>query len=616
MTRLCTWTMLLGWILITGSGCDGTVEPAGDDDTTSGDDDAFPGDDDACGDETWPDLTAEPADSCAPEVPPETWQLSVTWAWGEELACPSVHAGRFVDTDGDGIVSDTEPMQFWFESDGADGGDDHQVLVDLDGALHSDVLADTWRSSGTVGEVVGASEGMEYLVWYYFHGADETWIAAHGAAGPLWETSLHEDQNGYLPWLTDLEGDGVPEILVQNNILDATTGVILGAYEASMDISPPVAADLDRDGQREILSSTNEVGRQEVNIYEPDGTVRATCWTGEWSYAGASFAVADLDADEELEFLAATTGYLIACDSDGKLLSETFVDMTQPSLVGVGQLDMDAPPEIVVSDCYGVFAFDHDFTQIWRYDVSVNPYDWNWLPMALADLDGDGMHEVIVRDFGDLIVLDGAGAERATFLGPTYCSSNFGAPAVVDVDADGLAEIVVPAWPDMAVVENPLGGWLVDGANEPWPSVNKYPGDRRPDGTIPPPAEDPWGDPLRNVWQGLPAGTPDLEFLSELSGEIAGVCEDGDHAEVIVYVYNHGYLETTEDCTLNLYSQADGSLVGSSIAPAGLPSGTGRAFEIQIEALVVAGGLELRVDEGDVIAECDEGNNSAVWPVP
>jgi hypothetical protein len=91
-------------------------------------------------------------------------------------------------------------------------------------------------------------------------------------------------------------------------------------------------------------------------------------------------------------------------------------------------------------------------------DDAVDPYDWDWAPIALADFTGDG-----------------------------------------------LAEIVIPAWPDFAIVENAYGGWLMDGADEPWPGVDKHPGDRTLWGGIPDPTDVHWDDPRTNVWQGLPA---------------------------------------------------------------------------------------------------------------
>ena len=152
--------------------------------------------------------------------------------------------------------------------------------------------------------------------------------------------------------------------------------------------------------------------------------------------------------------------------------------------------------------------------------------------------------------------------------------------------------------------------------DEPWPGPNKYPGDRRLDGTIPPPAEEPWGDPRTNVWQGLPAAEPDPAYFSDLTGEIVEVCEDGDDSGVIAYVNNHGYLATDLDCGVAVYSLADGSLLGSGVMPAGLPSGAGRVVEIVVPTSAVAGGLELVVDEANEIAECDDANNTAVWPAP
>ncbi len=620
--ELTRWVAVL-WVLglLGCGGNDDTFGDDDDDDATAGDDDA--GDDDdttgtpggACGDESWPDVTAEPFAGCTPEVPEETWQLQQTWSWGQETSCSNIRAGYFVDVDGDGVVSTSEPMQLWLHTDGPVGGEDHDVLLGFDGTLYADILPDTYRAYGTIGEVDASSEGMEYLASYYYSDqAGSESIAAYGPQGLLWETLVESNLTGK-PWLTDLEGDGIAELLLYGRVHDATSGDLLLELAAPGGVAQPVAVDLDLDGQREILTATSN-NTQNVNVYGADGARIATCWAGQWDASNACFAAANLDDDPEIEFLAAVTGFLVACDSDGSLMAETFADLGSPNLVGVGQLDADAPVEVVVSDSYGVFGFDHDFTQMWRYDLTEHPYDSEHSPLTLADLDGNGTHEVLVRFMDTLVILDGGGNEVTTLLGDANCSNIVSAPAVVDMDADGLAEIVVPAWPDVAVVENPFGGWAVEGSDEPWPGPNKYPGDRRLDGSIPLPAEEPWGDPGTNVWQGLPAAEPDPAYFADLTGEIVEVCEDGDDSGVVVYVNNHGYLETDVDCSVTVYSLSDGSLLGSAIMPAGLPSGTGRAVEVVVPTSAVVGGLELVVDEANDIAECDDANNTAVWPSP
>ena len=405
-------------------------------------------------------------------------------------------------------------------------------------------------------------------------------------------------------------------MLVGPNLFDATDGTSLLQLEgiSPYDSISSVAADMDLDGFREFLVAT-DVGEQQIRIHEADGTLRSTCWTGHFDWAYPIFAVGNLDDDPELEFAATLEGTIVTCDTDGMLLHETSVDVAQPGILGVGQLDGDPRPEYVIGDWNGVIALDDDLTEMWSYfNGDGNPGgNGEYHPFALADLNADGVHEVIVRPGDWLVILDRSGSVIASLMGPAGCYSWNGAPAVVDVDADGLAEIVVPSWPDIAIVENPDGGWLVDGSDQPWPDIDKFPGDRTIDGAITGPAVEPWSDSRTNVWQGLPAAPMDPAAWGDLSVEIVDFCNDGSTATITAYANNHGLLATDAGIEAAIFSLADGAFVERITLDAGLPPGMGRPFQIDVAPSVLAGGVELLIDEGNVVAECDETNNTDTW---
>lgn len=145
----------------------------------------------------------------------------------------------------------------------------------------------------------------------------------------------------------------------------------------------------------------------------------------------------------------------------------------------VGDLNGDGIPEIVVPygssfrdpKIGGVRAFRRDGTQLWDYPSSNSPpsccganFDYGVVGApAIADLDGDGIAEVVWGSFdGKVYVVDGRNGNDKPgwpiFVRDTIWSS----PALFDFDGDGKQEIVigVDAHLEGAPFNTPQGGVL------------------------------------------------------------------------------------------------------------------------------------------------------------
>ncbi|MFH1688871.1 MAG: C25 family cysteine peptidase [Candidatus Eisenbacteria bacterium] len=203
----------------------------------------------------------------------------------------------------------------------------------------------------------------------------------------------------------------------------------------------PAAADVDLDGDLEVL-----VGSGEVYCWHHDGT-----------------ELIDGDGDPRTEGI-------LAADGTGGYRSS----------IALGQLDNDPYLEIVGAAWGDVGAVGSPNYEIWAWNAEDGTPlggDWPatmnrfcWATPTLADLDHDGLDEVIVPCAnGFLYVLkpDGSG-----FLNPdgTFATLRaawaYGSAAVADLDQDLDLEIIVPSRSDSVYAFNPDGsavpGWPVN----------------------------------------------------------------------------------------------------------------------------------------------------------
>lgn len=555
-------------------------------------------------------LNAVPADDAEPitaecmgEITPFTGEFVEVWrATGLGFAT-GVHAAHMSDGNGDGVVDTSDPMQVIVDAFGTDGLGSEVDVLDSDGTPLYAAAVGSYMVTSTTGDVDGTDAGAEVIVSGTYSG-EGAYLDIASETGTRWSNSVASGASLY-PWLADLEADGEPEAIVENFVIDSFSGEIRATLEGPFggDVSPPVSADLNRDGVDEILAATWKQGA--VYIFDPGGSMLATCLRGGGRGYSASYAVGNLDDDDDGEFAAAGDGYLVVCDSDGTPLAQISAFAgNEPALVGIGELDGDSKPEIVVSYAYGIVAFDTNLSALWMW---TSP-DQNWTPFSLADLDGDGLHEILVHDGPSLVVLDARGTELSRHLFDIGEGSSWkGQPIVADIDGDGLAEIVVGGH-DTVVLESPTGGYPIPGAAYDWPARDHHPGDRTASGGVPAPNPF-WLEPGQNVWQGLAPGTGLRPELAVTATDICVEACDGD-AVVTARIANSSEHSLDRDVAVTFTSTQSGETLGTVTLSAPLAGGTGRYITLTTPASTVASGVAVTVDSEGQASECDETNNS------
>ena len=226
----------------------------------------------------------------------------------------------------------------------------------------------------------------------------------------------------------------------------------------------PVIADIDGDGYPEVLVPTASAYPSYtggVYALNSDGTLR-------WKYQAGDSAtgdygtyatppLADIDGDGKLETIfPSLKGKIVAVDDDGTEI--WFIDKGSGGTRSViADMTVDAGLEVVVGAAGKTFLLKaSDGTQIWEapYPMLCDP--------AIADIDGDGMLEVVFSTSGMFIVA--LNAEDGT---PWWTSASMGQNAqnnlavISDINADGYPDVVVGSRDKKLYVFSGLNGSLL-----------------------------------------------------------------------------------------------------------------------------------------------------------
>ena len=232
----------------------------------------------------------------------------------------------------------------------------------------------------------------------------------------------------------DLDGDGVPEIIVaaqdrKVHVLEPD-GALRWQYEAQAGVYTVDVADLDGNGPAEVVIGADD---DRVYVLEADGRPR-------WDYRTGGritrVLAAALDGGGWREVVAGSwDGNLYLLSRDGQLRWAIPVGSAAASLVAV-DLDGDGRGEILVGTQAGaLYAFGADGELRWRYETG------GCIRALLAnDLAGDGGIDVVAASAdGTLYVLDGTGTLR--WARPT--TGPLLAVEAVDLEGDGRREVLI-----------------------------------------------------------------------------------------------------------------------------------------------------------------------------
>ena len=309
-----------------------------------------------------------------------------------------------------------------------------------------------------------------------------------GTSLPGWPKALG---SGSEPWdsitasglaVGDIDGDGDYEIVVVDDynvmatalhvetgeVVDGDWPVEVGGYWYAYIIGNPILADLDGDGDSEIIVALDEESRESDGLFaiQGDGTF---LWQRRYTSEGP-MSVADFDGDGDVEIALCGYGpgitrvYTFILDHRGQQIKR----WRGGSNKGTAIVDLDADGEFELVFCTedSVMAVHIDGSTVWEAKVGEMLGEDGAL--SVGDIDGDGFSEVYVNSYVEadgfafslVHAFNHQGEELSeagfpkTLMGDASSSS----PLIGDIDGDGQKELVVGA------TGAPIVAWEPDGS--------------------------------------------------------------------------------------------------------------------------------------------------------
>jgi len=588
-------------------------------------------DPDAC--DLEPPASTVAVDPACTYTPPEgTFNPTVEWAmnsfstfagWGHSYSAPVV--GQLTDDDGDGVITDQDTPDVVIVGRAGSSSTTTAVLRVISGDGSVEHLA--------VRDVI-APNGTSYRPYRYQSVAlgdvdadGDPEIAATVRAGSSCYAGLY-DVDGTLAWvydagtiacrshapaIADLDADGAPEVIFGNRIFNGEDGTLQGlgalgkGYHSGYSNSGwhAFGVDLDGDGIQEVLAGNA--------VYAPDGST--VCATGsEDGYP----AVANLDADDDGEFVVSGNGQVRVFDTDCSLLHEWNVyNGGNGGPATIADFDGDGDPEIAVAGSSRYSVYEVDGLRLWS--ATIDDSSSASTGSSVFDFDGDGAAEVVYADENDLWVFDGAtGAvllQEAAHASGTVNEY----PTIADADGDGKAEILVAhntGNQGLTVYGDLDDNWV--SARTVWNQHAYSITNIDDDLSVPAVPDVNWPD--YNTFRQGGFGAFDPQAATNLYVTPFGPCQDacGADVEILIQVGNDGQITAADYLDLTVYGEdAAGDLVELATLELGdpLPAGgvtTPYVFTMAAADLVDYVALVVVVDDQLESNECEELDNDAV----
>jgi hypothetical protein len=306
-------------------------------------------------------------------------------------------------------------------------------------------------------------------------------------AGVGWPNpqSLANTQGTYFALMADLNGDGIPDLVLGSNVLSIYLGNADGTYTSLGTISiqqgptsyPIVSADFNGDGIPDLALPMYSPSEIAILLGKGDGTFALPIMV---SVAGATFGfnqilVADFNGDGIPDLAAIAEGNdltvnILSGKGDGNFAEVT----TNPPISGVplnfatGDFNGDGKMDIAVTENSGTIAIllgngDGTFAAMGTVNSASGGSP---SPIAVADFNGDGKLDIAVvagayltaNESVSILTGNGDGTFNSPFSSPGSTSTIVTWIQVADFNQDGTPDVVLADSAGSATVFSNDGG--------------------------------------------------------------------------------------------------------------------------------------------------------------
>jgi len=278
----------------------------------------------------------------------------------------------------------------------------------------------------------------------------------------------------------DFDEDGQDEIYLGNVILDANTlatEIVLPTSVQATNVG--VAADVLPDAACPACDGLELVIGNNVYSINLATGISTPVVTFPSIFDGI-VSLADIDNDGDVDGVVsnfdnsnplATTPFIFGWDLQTNGIIGQYTPGDNASVNTLADIDGDGLVEILFKTSTELIALENDFTVKWTLPIT-NP-GINMSPCVAFDFDGDGDYEIVDQSGLNFNIIDGTNG-NVLFTDALSATALFQHPIVADVDADGLTEIaVVAATSNIGVVNNTANLVVLQSDSYPWQTTRQ-----------------------------------------------------------------------------------------------------------------------------------------------